>query len=156
MGRWLLLVLVAVGLVGSCARPLPPTVKPESLQVTRITPAGIDVIARMTVTNSNAVGLSVRSVRATMRLGNGTVLGPIVVAHAVSLPARRPTVVEVPLSLPWANVLALAQLVAAQSDVGYELEGTAAVGNETLNVDVPFTIKGVLRSADIVRMTLGM
>jgi LEA14-like dessication related protein len=139
----------------SCARPEPPTVKPEVVRVERISTAGVDVALRMVVTNPNAIGLGVRSVKATVRFDTGATLCPIVVPHAVSLPAKTPTAVEVPISLAWTNVVALAQIASARADVGYDLDGSAAVGGETLNFDIPFTIRGVLRQGDILKAALG-
>jgi LEA14-like dessication related protein len=144
-----------LALAGSCRRPEPPSVKPEAVRIERIGVPGVDVVARVTVTNPNAIGLGVRSVKATVHFDTGATLGPIVVSHAVSLPANASTAVEVPMSLAWTNVLALGQIAAAKADVGYVLDGSAAIGGETLNFDIPFTIRGVLRQGDILKAALG-
>jgi LEA14-like dessication related protein len=156
MSRLTRFALVALALVAvfGCSRPEPPTIQPERVQIAQITASGVAVVVALTVTNPNAIGLAVQSVRATMRLEDGTELGPMAVPFAAALPPKTPTPVSVPLTLPWAQLAALGQLAASNKDVGYEVSGTAAVGTERVHLDIPFRIRGVLGRNDLVRAAL--
>jgi hypothetical protein len=130
-------------IAAACSRPLPPTLTPERIAVTRIDTAGIALDVAMAVTNPNSVDLIADEVTGHLVLEGGQDLGSVMVQKSVALPASRTTEVEVPLALKWTDMGALAQLAARAGAVPYSVDGTVEVGG-ALHVAVPFRLTGVI------------
>lgn len=130
--------LLAVG----CTRPEPPVLTPEQGKLTSLSTSGIGLTARLDAYNPNGVDLSARSVSARIVLDGNVDLGVVRVASGVKLPAKKHTVVEVPLSVAWTDVAAFGRLALQNRPIPYVIDGTAELGGESFSVNVPFKITG--------------
>lgn len=155
-GRTLLAVAIASTLVASaCKKPDPPHVVPKEARVVGLGPRGLDVQLKVEATNPNGVTLSVQSFTGKAKLDGRWDMGSVTVSKPVVLPPRTPTMIDVPMTLPWTDMTALAQLATSPRPVPYVVEGTAKIGGEKLNVDVPFSIPGTITREQIVAAALG-
>jgi LEA14-like dessication related protein len=144
-----LLLAAALGLL-ACTKPEPPTVKPVSGRVSSISGTGIDVEAKLEAYNPNDFEILVKSYTSTVTLDHRINIGTVTSAHPVSLPAKKKKVFDVPISVKWNDVAALAPLALTNRDVPWDAEGTVKVSAESLDVDLPFKVNGTLTHQQIV------
>ena len=144
------ILVLTLAIVPACDRPVPPPLEPRQASITQVTMPGLKLSLRMQITNPNAVSFGVQSIRAKVRLDNRFDLGPVVVPHAVTLPAGQPVSIDIPLSLDWGDLAALGLLAQANRDVDYEVDGTVALGPEKVNFDLPVRWHGLVRREDLV------
>jgi len=131
------------GLVAlSCSKPEPPKVEPHSVQVKTLALTGIQIRSELDVTNPNSFPLVVRSVDGKLLVGSGIEVGNGRLLSGANIPAKGTVRVVGDMSLPWSNFAAFAPLAASGKPVPYTFDGTANIGGEKLNIDVPFKIKG--------------
>ena len=133
----------------ACSKPQPPQLTPKEAKVTSVDIGGFDLRVRMEAFNPNAVDLSVRSVVAKVLVDGNQDLGTVTASQPINLPANARTVIDVPLSVKWKSVGNLAAIAASKRPVNYTLDGTATVGGERLNVDVPFKMTGVITAEQL-------
>jgi LEA14-like dessication related protein len=148
------LLAATVGIV-ACSRPEAPTLQPETVKVTSVSPQGLGLEVTLSAKNPNPITLSARSVKARVTLDGTTDLGEVVVPTKVSLPARAATRLVVPVQVKWGNLAAIGLLAAAKPVIPYTVKGTATIGGEGLNVDVPFQLAGTLTREELLRATSG-
>ena len=129
---------MVVLLAGACSKPEPPKLVPKEAKVTAVGVTGLSLLLRMEATNPNRITLSAQSVTAKAKLDGKWDVGTITISKPVVLPPNAPTMIDVPLTMPWTDVSALGALASATGPVPYVVEGTVAVGGEKLNVDLPF------------------
>jgi len=115
---------------------------------------GIDVLLKVEATNPNGITLTVQSFTGKAKLDGRWDMGTVTVSKPVVLPPRTPTMIDVPMTLPWTDMTTLAQVAASQQPVPYVVEGTAKIGGEKLNVDVPFTIPGTITREQLIGAAL--
>ncbi|AUX29887.1 MULTISPECIES: LEA type 2 family protein [Sorangium] len=144
-----LLLAAAVSLV-ACSRPEPPTLKPEVAAVTAVTAQGIDLRVQIQAYNPNSVDLSTRSLKATVLLDGKIDVGTVTVPTPLKLRSKQWTRIDAPLSVKWQDLTSIAALAAQGRGVPYQVNGTVAIGGETLNVDVPFRLAGTLTQEQLV------
>jgi LEA14-like dessication related protein len=144
------IVLAAALGLAACTKPEPPTVKPISGRVTTVSPAGLDVEAKLEATNPNDFDILVKSYTATVKLDRRIEIGSMSSSQPITLPASKKKVIDVPISVKWNDVVALAPLALANRDVPWEAEGTVKVKAESLEVDLPFKVNGTLTHQQIV------
>jgi LEA14-like dessication related protein len=137
--------------LAACSRPEPPTLTPELATVTRVTPAGIDLQVRLDAYNPNGIEISARSVKANVMLDGKYDVGTVTVPMPLSLPAKKRTRLDVPLSVKWRDLTGLAALAASNRGVPYQLDGSVSLGGDTLNVDVPFRMGGTITHEQLVQ-----
>jgi LEA14-like dessication related protein len=135
--------------LAACSRPEPPTVQPISGRVTAISNTGITVEAKLEADNPNDFEIAVKSFTATIVLDHQYNIGTVSSSHAVTLPAKKKKVFELPITIKWNDVLALAPLAMSNKDVPYDASGTVKVGTGSFDVDVPFKVTGVVTHAQI-------
>lgn len=135
--------------LAACSRPEPPTVQPISGRVSAISNTGITVDAKLEAYNPNDFEISVKSFTATIVLDHQYDIGTVTSQHAVTLPAKKKKVFEVPISLKWHDVGALAPLALSNKDVPYEASGSVKVDTGAMDLDVPFKVAGVVTHAQI-------
>ncbi|WP_437782781.1 LEA type 2 family protein [Sorangium sp. So ce1097] len=138
-----LLLAAAVTLV-ACSRPEPPTLKPEVAAVTAVTVQGIDLRVQIQAYNPNGIDLSMRSVKANVVLDGKYDVGTVTVPVPLKLTAKAWTPIQVPLSVKWQDLTSIAAMAAQGRGVPYQVNGTVAIGGETLNVDLPFQLAGTI------------
>jgi hypothetical protein len=154
--------LLAIGLLGvlaigsgACKKPLPPKVTPKEARVTAISSRGLDVLLKVEATNPNAMTLSARSVTGKAKLDGRYDLGTVTIEKPVVLPPNNvPTMIDVPMTLPWSDLTTLGIVASATRPLPYTIEGTVAIGGERFNVDVPFRIDGTITREQIAGAAL--
>jgi LEA14-like dessication related protein len=129
---------------GACKKPLPPQLTPKEAKVTAVDLTGFDMRVKMEAFNPNGFELSVRSVVGHVVVDGTHDLGTVTSAQPISLPANARTVIDVPLNMKWKGAVNLATLAAARRAIPYTVDGTATVGGESLNIDVPFKLQGTI------------
>jgi LEA14-like dessication related protein len=140
--------LFVVLLLG-CSKPAPPQITPREVRAVGLSPAGLDLVIGVVATNPNNVTLSAQAVTAKAKIDGKWDLGQVKITKPIVLPPGAPTPLDVPMSMPWTDVRALATLATAPKPVDYVVEGTVTVGGEHLNVDLPFSLKGTLTPQQI-------
>lgn len=145
------LLLAAALLIAACSRPEPPTLQPERATVTAVTPAGIDLRVEISAYNPNAIDITARSVKANVKLDKKIDVGTVTSQIALRLPAKQKTRLDVPLSVQWSDLGAMALLAAGQKAVPYQVEGTIALGGDRINIDVPFRLEGTIPHEQLVQ-----
>jgi len=117
---------------------------PKEAKVTAVGPAGLNVSLLMEATNPNRVTLSAQSVTGKATLDGKWSLGTVTVQKPVVLPPNTPTMIDVPMTVPWTDVKALSAIAVAPGPVPYAIDGTVTFGGEKLNVDLPFHLEGTI------------
>jgi hypothetical protein len=142
----------SVAFVVACSRPSPPTLLPKQITLMRIDPQGVELRLELDAANSNSVDLSASNIRSRVVVG-GAMQEPGIVRlpAAIILPAGRTTRIDVPLSLDWSSLGALATLMAAGGAVPYSVDGTLDLGGSLLHMGVPFHFEGSIPRDQIVR-----
>lgn len=139
--------IVAVAV--ACSKPQPPQLTPKEAKVTSVDLSGFDMRVKLEAFNPNGVDLSVRTVVAHVIVDGNQDLGTVTASQPFNLPANARTVIDVPMSVKWKNVGSVASIAAAKRPVPYTVDGTATVGGERLNVDVPFKMSGTLTAEQL-------
>jgi hypothetical protein len=138
------LLLPLASLALGCSKPVPPTIVPDSATVTSADAQGLHVSVTLTATNPNRVDLPIQDVTAHVVLAGTLDLGTTTLQKAVTLPAGQPTKLDLPFSVPWTDLLALAGLVASPAPVLFTVDGNVDLGGDLVHVSVPFTMKGTM------------
>lgn len=150
---WFVLSLALSALLG-CSKPAPPTLVPKEAKVVSVDLAGMDLRVTMDAHNPNGIDLAVRAVSARVLLDGTHDLGTVTMNRPITLPANARTSIEVPLSMRWKDATLLGVFAAAKRAVPYTVEGTATVGGERLNVDLPFKMQGTVTPEQLAAATL--
>jgi len=144
-----LLATTLIAAAGACSKPQPPQLTPKEAKVTSVDIAGFDMRVKMEAFNPNGVDLSVRNVTAHVIVDGNQDLGTVTASQPFNLPANARTVIDVPMTVKWKSVGNLASIASAKRPVPYTVDGTATVGGEHLNVDVPFKMNGVMTAEQL-------
>lgn len=144
------LVLAAALLAAGCSRPEPPTVRPISGRITSIDPSGITVEAKLEANNPNDFEIKVKSFTATIVLDGKHNIGTVTSLHALTLPANKKKVFDLPISMKWNDVASLAPLALQSRDVPYEASGKVSVEAHSISVEVPFKVTGMVTHKQIM------
>jgi LEA14-like dessication related protein len=145
------LLAAAVLSLAACSKPEPPTVTPISGRVTSISTTGITVEAKLEAHNPNDFDLNVKSFTATVVLDNTYNIGTVTSPHAIKLPAKKKKQIEIPIALKWNDVASLAPLAMSNKDVPYEASGTVKVSAESIELELPFKVTGIVTHAQIMQ-----
>jgi LEA14-like dessication related protein len=147
--------LLSIGLVlASCSKPEVPKITPRSARVTTVDAKGLGLTLELDVQNPNRFPLIVRTVDGTLEVGSGTELGRAHAEPKTTIPAKGTSAVTSQLSVSWTNATAVAPYALSNKPVPYEFKGTANLGGESLNFDVPFTVKGELTRDQVIQIGL--
>jgi LEA14-like dessication related protein len=146
---------LAVGLFIGCARPEAPTLTPTKVTVTAISPSGLNVMLDLAIDNPNKIDLAARQVAGRVTLDGRYDLGSFAVSQPFRLPARQRSELAVPFALAWKDIAGIAAvaLTAGGRNVPYDVDGKVTVGGESLNVDLPFHLRGEVTHEQFVRAT---
>jgi hypothetical protein len=139
-----LALLASAAILAACSRPLPPTLTPEKVAVTRIDAAGIALDLTMSATNPNSADLTAADVTAHLVLDKTHDVGTITLPKVLTLPASKTTPIDVPVALKWADMGMLADLAASKGSVPYAVDGSLEMGGNLLHVGVPFHVEGAI------------
>jgi len=136
--------------LAGCGKPAPPKVTPYSVKVARVSPLAVDLALELDVENPNGIPLILNEVSGTLTLAGGIEVGKARATPKGDIPAHATRRIEATLSIPWANLPALAPLAASGKPVPYVLEGRAELGTDKLHFDVPYRVKGELRDRELI------
>lgn len=143
---------VALGSFG-CAKPEAPTLKPESMVVKAAGTDGLSVDLTLDAYNPNSIPLSAKSVKAKAKIEQKIDLGEVDVKTAVDIPAKKHAKITVPLKLPWNDVTSVALMAATKPSLSFSVDGTAAVGGDSVQFNVPFETSGSITREQLVEIT---
>src|SRR5882724_5739915 len=124
--------LVCATLTTACFKPKPVEITPQSLQLSSINPDGVGLTVVLDVHNPNGFPISASAVTAVIELQDGSELGQGSATPAFTIPAQ-------------GNAAVTAK------PLPYRLRGSARIGGESLNVEVPFTISGQLTPDQVLQ-----
>jgi LEA14-like dessication related protein len=148
---------VAVVFLVACSEevvPQRPTLTPEKVSLTKISPAGIELLAELAVENPNAVALEADSATAKVVLDGKHDLGTVDVPHEVELPSEQRTLLNVPIAMDWKDVAVIAILIALQRNIPYDVDGSVRLGGDLIHVSLPFRLSGIITEAEL-RQAIG-
>jgi len=150
----LVLGLILVSLSGlttlSCSKPKPPELTPRSAQVSALRADGVELLLVLDARNPNSFPIVCSSVTAAFELQNGTPLGNGSTAQAFSIPGESTAPISARLDVRWTSISALAPYALSRQPLPYRLRGTARIGGEHLNLDLPFSIDGQLTEQQVM------
>jgi LEA14-like dessication related protein len=147
-----LLLFGALFAASACSKPQPPTITPRSIRVSSVGPAGLTLAIELDVHNPNSFALSARSVEGALEIGTGIEVGNARAAPEAPIPARESAIVQSELRVGISNLLALAPYALQAQPVPYRFRGQALIGGESLNVGVPFELRGELTPAQLLEL----
>ena len=137
----MVVVLASAGISG-CTKPKNPQLTPKEVAVTSVDISGFDMRVKMDAFNPNGFDITVRNIVAHVILNGTQDLGTVTASQSITLPANAHTPIDVPMNVKWKGLGGLASLAQARGPVPYTVDGTATVGGESLNVDLPFKLEG--------------
>jgi hypothetical protein len=123
-------------------------VTPKEVAVRAVGPTGAVLSLKVGVLNPNRFGMSAQRVTAVMTLASGTNVGEINYDKPFELPSKTPVLLDIPLDVPWQSALAAVEFTKGQ-DIPFKVEGKVAMGGDTFQVNVPYTVNGVITQAQI-------
>jgi len=146
------LLVTAMGLgVVACSKPKPPELKPRSAQVAAIKPDSIELSLLLDAHNPNSFPIVAHRVAASFELPDGTALGHAETSDAFTIPAEGDAALSAKLDVRWNSLAALAPYALAAKPLPYRLRGSAQLGSEHLNVEVPFSLDGQLTPEQVIQ-----
>lgn len=150
--RQRLTIALALCFTCACAKPTPPLITPKTARVQAVSESGVQLALSFDVTNPNGFPLLVRAVdgRLLLGAGSGAELGNAHADLSSSIPAHGNSLVASVLTVGWTNLAALAPFMLSPAAVPYRFEGTATVGGERLNVNLPFVLSGELTRDQVI------
>ena len=137
-------LLVGAVVLSACSKPQAPTLVPKEATVTDVSLTGFDMTVKLDAFNPNSFPIAVRSMSAHVIVNGNQDLGTVTSNTPINLPANAHTLVDAPLNVKWKGAAGIASLAQARQPVPYVVDGTATVGGESLNVDVPFKLTGTI------------
>ena len=146
---WLLLAVCSV-LVSACSKPKPPTLTPRSAQVSAIKPQSVELSLVLAAHNPNSCPVVVSTVSGSFELQDGTPLGSAQSAASFTIPSQGDRDLAATLDVRFSSLAALTPYALAAKAVPYRLRGSARIGGDNLNVEVPFTIDGQLTPEQVM------
>lgn len=147
-------MLAVLCVCAACSKPKAPQLTPQEAAVTSVDPSGFDMRVKMDAFNPNGFPISVRSITAHVIVNGTQDLGVVTATQPINLPANAHTQLDVPMNVKWKGIGGLAMLAQATAPVPYTLDGTATVGGESLNVDVPFKLEGKITPQQLQQAAL--
>lgn len=145
------ILLTTALLALACSKPKPVEVTPRSVQVTAIQPQGLQLALVLDVHNPNRFAIRASDVKGTLSLQDGAVLGRGAASDTVTVPAEQTAAVPTTLAMSWTNLAALAPYALSPEPLSYKIHGSARIGSEQLNVEVPFAIAGQLTREQVLQ-----
>lgn len=130
--------------------PGPPTLKAESAKATKVSAKGLEIEVTIDVHNPNVIALVARKVKARVKLDNEIDLGEVVVDSKMTFPAKKHTTLVVPITLEWGDLPKVLSLAQKKETIPFHLDGTAEIGVDEFNFDVPFESDGSISRQQII------
>lgn len=134
----------------ACQKPQAPQLTPREVTLTELTASGASFRIKLAATNPNKFALSANSFRAHLVFDSGKIdAGTVDVNTPLALAPSTTTELDVPVTLSWQGLSALAALAVQKPTIPYVIDGTVNVGGERLNVDLPYSVSGTVTQAQI-------
>jgi LEA14-like dessication related protein len=148
------MVLLVAPLVGACSavdeiKPDPPNVAAERVSVTKISPAGIDLLLELGAYNPNSISLEAKSVTARVVLDGTYDMGSVDIPQEVDLPSKQQTRVSVPVTMDWKDVTVVGTLIALKRNVPYDVDGSVKIGVDLFKTSVTFHLSDVITEEEL-------
>ncbi len=148
-------LLAASVVMVACSTPEAPTLTPEKVRVVDTGPAGLHLEVTLSAKNPNGFSLSTRSIKARVVLDGTTDLGEVLIPNAVKIPAKKSVQLVVPVQVKWANAVAIGIIAASKPVIPYTVKGTATVGVDDYEADVPFALSSTMTREELLKATSG-
>ncbi len=145
---------LCLALAAACSKPAPPTLAPESVRITQITPLRIDFHVVLRATNPNAIDLVARDLTAHVLVAGRFDFGTVDIPVTTTLPAGQTTRLDVPLSVKVADLAPLAQLALTSPKIPYKVDGTVGLGGDLLHVEIPYELGDAVPRDQIVQAAM--
>ena len=146
--------MVVILLLAACSKPKPPELEPRSARVSAIKPESVELTLVLDAHNPNSFPVVANRVTASFELQDGSPLGRGESSEAFTIPAQGDAQISAKLDVRWNSVAALAPYALAAKPLPYRLRGSARLGGETVNLDVPFSIDGQLTPEQVIQAGL--
>jgi len=147
-GRRRFLTIVACLVLG-CQKPQPPTVVPRVVRVAGVNATGMDFDVELDVHNPNSFPIAAEAVEGTLFVSGERELGRGSANPRASIAAGATGPVTSRVHIDWANITALASLL-AEEKVPYQFRGEVLLGGKTIRLGVPFTLSGELTRGQLL------
>jgi LEA14-like dessication related protein len=144
-------VVICATLAAACFRPKPVEITPQSLRLSSIGPEGVGLAVVLDVHNPNRFPVSASAINAVLELQDGSELGQGSATPAFTIPAEGNAAVPAQLAMRWTNLALLAPYALNAQPLPYRLRGSARIGGQNLNLELPFTISGQLTSQQVLQ-----
>jgi len=159
-GMRIAMLLLVLPLVVACSavedvKPDAPDVTAEKASVTKISPAGIDLLLELGAYNPNSISLEAQSVTAKVLLDGTYDMGTVEIPQEVELPSKQQIRVDVPVTVDWKDVTVVASLIALKRNVPYDIDGSVKIGRDLFKVSVDFHVSDVMTEEQL-RGALGV
>jgi len=147
------MLLLVLPLVAACSavddavddvEPDAPDVTAEKASVTKVSPAGIELLLELGASNPNDIALEAQSVTAKVVLDATYDMGTVEIPQEVDLPSKKQIRVPVPVIVDWKDVTVVARLIALKRNVPYDIDGSVRIGVDLFKVSVPFHVSDVI------------
>ncbi|HMA91582.1 MAG TPA: LEA type 2 family protein, partial [Polyangiaceae bacterium] len=129
-----------------------PRIQARAVRVASITPVHLGLAVELEVHNPNSFPLMVRAANGKLAIGGDVEVGTGQATLNADVPADASSIVVADLTLNWTNIAALAPLAASASSVPYVFRGTAVLGGERLNANIPFTVNGEISREQVIQL----
>jgi LEA14-like dessication related protein len=149
----LLLACLAASANG-CSKPKPVAITPQSAQLGSIGPDGVGLSLVLNVHNPNSFPIMASAVNAVVELQDGQELGRGSSLPAFTIPSQGDASLPAQVDLRWTNLALVTPFALAAKPLPYRVRGSARIGGESLNVELPFTIDGQLTPEQVVQAGL--
>jgi LEA14-like dessication related protein len=150
-----MLLVAAVSVVAcSATETLHPTTTPQRVSVTKISPAGIELLVEVAVDNPNPIDLEARSVSAKVVLDGKHDLDTVEIPHEIELPSDQRTHLAVPMQMNWKDATVVTVLVALNRSVPYDVDGSVSLGGDLIHVSVPFHMSDVITQEQLLKAVM--
>ena len=142
-----ILLLVAPLIVACSAfddlKPKAPDVT-QKVSLTKISPAGLEVLVEIVARNPNAIDLEARSLTAKVVLDGQYDMGTVEIPQEINFPSDQEVHLSVPVTVDWKDASVFSSLVAQKRDVPYDIYGNVKVGIDLFKVNVHFHVSNVI------------
>jgi len=139
----------------ACSKPEAPKLDVDRAVVKSVGPTGVVIELTIDAKNPNAIPLRANKVKADVKLANQIDLGEVSVDTTVKIPAHGHAKIVVPMKLEWKELTSIGVLAATRPEVPFAVDGTAAIGGDSVSFDVPFRTEGALTQAQVVSIGAG-
>lgn len=151
--RWFVLLAFSASLALwalGCSTPEVPTITAEKVTVISSKPEGLNLEVTLDAHNPNSIKLTARSIKAKVTINTNTELAEVTVPTKITLPAKKSTKLVIPVTVQWGAAAAMAMAAVNSPTVPFTMKGTANVGGDSLNVDLPFTVHGTITRQQLI------